>query len=228
MATATTTPPAVIMVEGDQCVELHDIDWKGYSRILQLRGERSVPKLIYLDGSLLLVSPSYIHEFLKKRLGAFVMVVVEELDIDHIPSGATTFRRRPKRGGVEPDESFYLTNLERLAGKKEIDLRTDPPPDLAVEAVHTHDVRAAIEVYRRLRVPEVWIGDEESLRILVRQPNGHYASSESSAAFPFLKASEIFDWVTRPKRSETTWLKELRRWVREVLVPRRAGPGPQV
>jgi Uma2 family endonuclease len=230
-ATTTTTQPEVITVEGDQCVELRDIDWKGYSRILQLRGERPAPKIIYLDGSLLLVSPSPIHEIRKKRLGDFVSVVLEELDIDYIPTGGTTFRRRRKKAGVEPDESFYLTNLERIAerieSKKAMNMKTDPPPDLAVEAVHTHDARAALEVYRRLRVPEAWICDSESLRIFVRQANGRYTTSESSAAFPFLKASEIFDWVTRPVRSQAAWLKELRRWVREVLAPRRAGPQAQ-
>ena len=76
-------------------------------------------------------------------------------------------------------------------------------------------------------MPEVWVCDSESLRIFVRQANGRYKTSESSAAFPFLKASEIFDWVTRPMRSEIAWLKELRRWVREVLAPRRGGPQVQ-
>jgi Uma2 family endonuclease len=222
MAT-TAAQPATNLVGDDQSVMLCGIDWRGYSLILRVRGERSTPKMIYLDGSLLLVSPSYVHEFRKKRLGSLVTVVVEELDIDHVPAASTTFRRRGKRGGVEGDEAFYLTNAMQVQGKRSIDLRTDPPPDLAIEAVHTHDAQMAVEVYRRLRVPEVWICDEEQLRILVRQVNGRYRAAESSAAFPFLRAEEIFAWVTRPTAgSETVWLKELRRWVRETLAPRRA------
>jgi Uma2 family endonuclease len=225
MATTIPTRSVSATVEGDQCVTLHDLDWKGYLTMLRLRGERPVPRMVYLDGSLQLVSPSYVHEFLKKRLGTFVLEVVVELGIHHIPAGSTTFRRRRKRGGVEGDESFYLANAARIHGKTDINLRTDPPPDLAIEAVHTHDARAAVEVYRRLGVPEVWICDGERLRVLVRQANGRYAASESSAAFPFLKAAEIFAWVTRPTAvSETEWVNELRRWVRETLVPRRAGP----
>ena len=72
------------------------------------------------------------------------------------------------------------------ASKEKISLRTDPPPDLAIEAVHSHDADAAIEVYRRFRVPEVWICDESELVILVLQPNGRYAASPTSASFPFL------------------------------------------
>jgi hypothetical protein len=51
------------------------------------------------------------------------------------------------------------------------------------------------------------------------------AATESSVAFPYLKAAEIFDWVARPRAAnDSAWLKELRRWVRETLAPRRAGP----
>ena len=49
---------------------------------------------------------------------------------------------------------------------------------------------AAIEVYRRFRVPEVWICDEAELVILVLQPNGRYAESATSVPFPFLSAAE--------------------------------------
>ena len=75
---ATTTPARTesAMVEGDQAVTLRGLDWKGYLTILRLRGERPVPRMIYLDGELQLVSPSYIHERLSQRLGIFVMEVV--------------------------------------------------------------------------------------------------------------------------------------------------------
>jgi Uma2 family endonuclease len=224
MATATTTQPAVITVEGDKCVALRDIDWKGYSRILQLRGERSSPKLVYLDGSLLLVSPSYIHERVSERLGIFVIEVVVGLDIPCKSAGSTTFRRRKKDAGVEGDKTYYLANVGQIQGKRKIDLRVDPLPDLAVEAVHTHQVAEALEVHRRLRVPEVWVCDGEGLQVLVLQGNGRYARAESSAALPFLKANEILGWITKPETtSDTEWIADLRRWVREVLAPRRAG-----
>lgn len=76
MATTTTAEPKVISVEGDQCVLLRDIGWKSYRTMLRLRGECSIPKMIYLDGSLLLVSPTSVRAFLKKRLAAFVHEVI--------------------------------------------------------------------------------------------------------------------------------------------------------
>jgi Uma2 family endonuclease len=225
MATTIPIRSASAADDGDQCVTLRGLDWRGYLTMLRLRGERPVPRMIYLDGELLLVSPSYIHERLAQRLGILVMEVVVGLKIPCIMAGSTTFRRRKKRGGVEGDQAYYLVNAERVLGKKKINLRTDPPPDLAIEAVHTHDATEAVEVYRRLGVPEVWVGDEEGLRILVLQETGRYAPAESSVALPTLKASEIFAWVARPETtSDTEWIEDLRRWVRETLIPRRVGP----
>ncbi len=221
MSTAIAPTARTTEIEGDQCVVLRDIGWKGYTTLLRVRGEHSIPRMLYIDGSLLLLSPSYIHERLKELLGAFIMTLVEELEIPCVMAGSTTFRRRPKRGGVEGDQTYYLANLDRIRGKKKISLKVDPPPDLAIEVVVSHDADDAVEVYRRFRVPEVWICDENQLTILVLQPDGQYVPSERSHAFSFLTASETHFWVTRSQDgSDTAWIKELRRWIAEVLVPR--------
>jgi Uma2 family endonuclease len=221
---ATATPKPLATLDGDQCVEMRGLDWKGYSTMLRLRGERPRPRMIYLDGDLYLVTNSFPHERLSERFGWLVQVIIEEFDIPCNPSGQTTFQRRKKKGGVQGDKTYYLANEALIRGKDRIDLRTDPPPDLAIEAVHTHAATAAIEVYRRLKVPEVWVCDENGLRILIRQANGRYAESSASAAFPFLTAVEIFSWVGRPQTvPDTQWVKEFRRWVRETLIPRRGG-----
>jgi Uma2 family endonuclease len=221
MTTASATTDRTTEAEGDQCVVFRDIDWKGYSTLLNLRGERSVPKMIYLDGSLRLMSPSYRHENLKERLGFLVTEVVTGLRIRCVLSGQTTFRRRAKRGGVEGDHSYYLANADRVRGKKRINLSTDPPPDLVIEAVATHEADDALEVYRRLRVPEVWVCTQTELTIRVLQPSGRYAESERSVALPVLSAREILEWVSRVgHETDTEWMLEVRRWVAEVLAPR--------
>lgn len=212
--TQTAHPPG----DGDQCVVMRGIGWKGYTAVLHARGERSSPKMIYLDGDLYLMSPAFAHEWLKERLGRFVTEVVVELDIDCTPAGQTTFRRRKKDGGVEGDQSFYLANEPRIRGKTELHLKTAPPPDLVIEAVNTHEADEAVEVWRRFGVPEVWVCDRHALRILVLRADGDYAEAPTGRAFPFLTAAEVFEWVTRPREaSETAWIKELRRWVVETL-----------
>jgi Uma2 family endonuclease len=219
MATAIKMP--IREGNGDQCVAIRDIGWKGYCTLLRLRGERSMPRMVYLDGTVWLMSPTFPHERLKTRLGLFVIEVVVGLDIPCIASASTTFRRRVKRGGVEGDQTYYLANERHVRGKNKLHLKTDPPPDLAIEAVHSHDADAAIEVYRRFKVPEVWVCDEDAMWILVLQPNGRYAESSTSASFPFLTATEVYDWVQRPQtESDTTWVRQLRTWVKRTLKPR--------
>jgi len=225
-AMATTTPTRSAPAVEDPCVVWNGLDWKGYVTMLRIRGERRRPRMIYLDGSLFLVTTSFHHERAAERLGIFVIEVVVGLDIPCVTAGQTTFRRRKKRCGIEGDKTFYLANEARIRGKDNIDLRVDPPPDLAIEAVYTHAAKAAIEVHRRLGVPEVWVCDESRFRILVRQANGRYAEAETSAAFPFVSAAEIFAWVQRPQTvSDTEWVKEVRRWVHDTLAPRFRGPG---
>ena len=223
MSTATKTRTDALS-DGDQCVELREIDWKGYLTMLRLRGERSVPKIVYLDGRVWLVSPSSVHERIKRRLGNFVSTLLLELDLPYEEMSQTTFRRRGRRGGVEGDQTFYIANVERVRGKKKLDLRADPPPDLVIEAVYSHDATAAIEVWRRLGVPEVWVCDESELQMLVRQPNGRYAASPSSHALSFVAISEIFEWVWRPgSELESEWRNALLSWVRRIVVPRVKG-----
>ena len=71
MSTAIAPPARTTEIDGDQCVVLRDIGWKGYTTLLKVRGERSIPRMVYLDGSLLLLSPSYFHERLKELFGVF-------------------------------------------------------------------------------------------------------------------------------------------------------------
>lgn len=221
---ATVTAGTTTAAEGDQLVVMRGVGWNGYTRLLRVRGGRSRPKMVYLDGDVYLMAPAYPHERSTSRLGLFVMVVVEELDIRCVPARETTFRRRKNKGGAEADESFYLANAPRIAGKETLQLRRDPPPDLVVETVHTHGAEHSVEVWRRFGVPEVWVCDTRALHILVRQADGRYAESATSAAFRFLSAAEVFAWVSRPQTgNETEWLKQVRRWVRDVLAPRARG-----
>ncbi|HEU5116933.1 MAG TPA: Uma2 family endonuclease, partial [Isosphaeraceae bacterium] len=130
-------------------------------------------------------------------------------------------------GGVEPDLSYYFANAPRIRGKKNINLRRDPPPDLTIEVVHSRDANRAVEVYRRLGVPEVWGWEHPRLLILHLDKNARYARSSTSLAFPFLSAPEISEWIARPENeneTDTDWALQCRQWVRDILRPRTTNP----
>ncbi len=219
---ATITTDTATDVAGDQWVVMIGVGWGGYRAVLRAKGaRRRYPKLVYLDGDLYLMSPAYPHERIADRLGWLVKVVVEELEIPFISTRSTTFRRRLKNGGAEADESFYLANAHRIRGRKDLNLRRDPPPDLVIEAVNTHDADESVEVWRRFGVPEVWVCDAGSMQILALRPDRTYAEVTRSVSFPSLSASEISGWATRPTEGDDlAWVKDVRRWVRDVLLPR--------
>jgi len=209
-------------IDGDQTVVLRQVGWEGYETLLRLPGNS--PRLLYLDGDVFLMAPSHIHELWVDRLGTFVRELIVELQIPCIPTRETTFRRGRGEGGVQPDDSFYLANRGPIAArqrKTDLDLQVDPPPDLVIEFVHTHDAIKAVEVLRQLGVPEVWVGHENRLQFLIRDENGQYREAERSLAFPFLTTAEVFGWVARTDLElYSDWARALRRWIAEVVAPR--------
>jgi Uma2 family endonuclease len=182
---ATVTIRSAREVGEHRRVAFRDIGWTGYASLLRLRGGRSWPRMIDLNGTVWLMSPTCPHERLKTRLGEFVTEILVGLRIRFVPAASTTLRRRAKEAGVEGDQTYYLANEARIRGKDKIDFRTDLPPDPAIKAVYTHAADEAVEVYRRIRVPEVWICDEAEPIILVLQADSRYSPSATSAAFPF-------------------------------------------
>jgi Uma2 family endonuclease len=209
--------------EADQCVVLRGIGWDGYRRMLTLRGDRARPRMIYLDGDLLLMSPGHLHERDKERFGMFVVQVAIGLRIAFRTAGSTTYRQRKNRGGIEPDQSYYFANAPRVRNKKSINLKVDPPPDLSIEVVYSHSAKAAIEVSRRFRIPEIWVCTERGLTFLVLGDDGLYVESSTSLAFPYLSPSEVLAWVRRPEGEEYSdleWSDDLASWIRETVLPR--------
>ncbi|WP_169977408.1 Uma2 family endonuclease [Tautonia rosea] len=208
----------------DSQIDLIDVSWSGFKRMLKVRGERRSPRIWYLDGRLTLVSPSMPHERSARRLGIFVMESSTGLEMPCTPIGATTLSRDDLNIAVEGDENFYLANADQMVGKMELDLNVDPPPDLAIEVIVTHSAKRAIEIDRRLGVPEVWVCSQSRLRFF--RLGGDRASIETpiSSAFPFLSSAEVFSWINQPHSViESHWLLRLRAWVRDELVPRVRG-----
>ncbi|HEY9656370.1 MAG TPA: Uma2 family endonuclease, partial [Crinalium sp.] len=83
----------------------------------------------------------------------------------------------PEESGIEPDYCFYIDNWEAVLGKKRIDWRIDPPPDLVLEI----DVTSYSDVddYLPYRVPEVWLYKRHQLCIYQLQDNAYCLVAQS-------------------------------------------------
>ncbi len=203
-----------------QRLVLHGIDWPTYSRLLvAFAGQRGL-RLSYDRGTLEIMTLTYGHESLAHLLGRFVVALTEELGLPIAEGGSTTFRRRRSRRGLEPDQSYWIANEPLVRGKTRIDLRVDPPPDLAVEVDVANSSVNRMRIYRALGVPEVWRLVDGMLSFHVLAGGGRYAVSPTSRAFAFLSSSDVQGFLLqRGQQDENTIVRQFRAWLRQRQVP---------
>ena len=88
-------------------------------------------------------------------MGLLVVTLTQELNLP-LHWGLDDLRRKRHQKGLEPDDCFWIAHEAEVRGKTIIDLRTDPPPDLAIEVDISRSSLDRMGIYAKLRVPEVW------------------------------------------------------------------------
>jgi Uma2 family endonuclease len=196
---------------------LHDISWETYEQLLEIFAERSTPRMTYYQGTLELMVPLPEHERYSWTLGRLIVALSEEIGIEIIGLKSSTWRSEPKKAGNEADECFYIQNEALMRGKLTIDLKNDPPPDLAVEMDLTSSSINKMAVYAELKVPEVWIWKKGKLIINILNDTG-YVESETSWAFGSFPVKELAQFMNLDsEKGENARIREFREWVRSHL-----------
>ena len=217
---ATVAEPRSVTAPTPQRFLFRCLGWEGYQGMLNILQESHV-RLTYDRGDLEIMAPLPIHEKYKYPFGRMIDTLTEELDIQVLAYGSMTIHREEADCGLEPDQCYYLGNIERLRDTDRIDFDVDPAPDLAIEIDITSSPLDRMAIYAALGIPEVWRFDGASFRIAVRRLDGQYAPSETSAAFPALPIAEFVRFASDPITMDgTAWVRAFRAWVREVVVPR--------
>ncbi len=228
-APEAATPPLLVDALGDQRIVIPDLSWEQYVAINDAVVERPGVSMVYCDGRLTLLTESRKHGWASRRLHTFVVAMARGLGMKWEDAGSATYRREKKRGGVEGDETFYFgPNAEIMKGSKDIDLDTQPPPDLVIEIEVSHSADDAVIVWGRLRVPEVWRVDpaNETCSFWVRRRNGSYARQDRSLAFPMLAPAEVIEQLRlADELGSSDWEKQLDRWIRKVIVSKKPKDG---
>jgi Uma2 family endonuclease len=199
-------------------VRFDNVDWAGYSYFLKVFAESPGVKLTYDRGELEIMSPLFQHDFGGRVLNNLVTILTQERGLPLIPGGATTLRRKLKRRGLEPDESFWIANAHRMAGKLRLDLRIDPPPDLAVEVDVSRSMLDRISIYADLGVPEIWVLKNDRLTFRVLSGKGRYRIVKSSPLFPKIPAALLTEFLLRARIAgdQNPLLREFRDRVRQI------------
>jgi len=222
MSTATADlPTAAEPLE--QHLVLSPVSWATYVALGDLLLDKRV-RLNYSRGVLEIMTLSPRHENSKKLLARLVEALTEELDIDIASFGSMTCRSEVLDHGMEPDECYWIAHEAAVRGRQEIDLASDPPPDLMLEIELSRNLVARLPILAALKVPEVWCCRAGALRVLLLQPDGQYAAAERSLAFPFLPLAEFARFLAPGfADSETKLVRAFRAWVRQEAANWRRG-----
>jgi Uma2 family endonuclease len=196
-----TTAAASTLSPG-HCLRLSNVDWRTYTRVLRTFADRPGIRVTYDQGEMEIMSPTLAHDDDTWFLGHLVIILTEELDLPLKHGGSTTLRRRLKQRGIEADACFWIANAHRMKGRRRLDLRRDPPPDLAIEVDVTNSSLDRLGIYGALRVPEVWRLDSGVLTFHVLGTNKKYLTASVSRSFPLIAPADLVIFLKRGRRAD--------------------------
>jgi Uma2 family endonuclease len=173
----------------DHVVMLDGATWADYERLLEMRGDRSAPRISYLKGTIEIMSPSKDHERIKSYVGRLVEAYCLEAGVEFVPVGSWTLKESAEERGGEPDECYIF------------DGKSADVPDLAIEVVWTSGRIDKLEIYRLLGVREVWYWRRGKLTpyVLVGE---HYQPATRSEVLPGLDLELLTSFLDQPTASQ--------------------------
>ena len=206
MATVVSQPERLVILEG--------VSWETYERLITEHGEKCGTRFTYDEGVLEIMVLSSRDEEPNRTLALLVEVLAEEMSIDLRRLGSTTFKRKDLHKGFEPDSCFYIQHEDAIAGKEEIDLAIDPPPDLTIEVDITRESLNRFPIFAAVGIPEAWRFDGTTVTIFQLEL-GTYVETPNSAAFPTLTGEIATRFLDQSQKLKSTeWLREVRTWAR--------------
>jgi len=183
-------------------------NWQDYQTLVEQLGDRSIPRIKYRPGEILLMSPLPVHGRQAHIIAMVAIVLLDFLGRDYEAFTPITIDL-PEVRGVEPDYCFYIDNYAAIVGKDRIAWGIEPPPDLVIEV----DVTSYTDVndYLPYQIPEVWLFKKNRLIIYSWQDH-QYIKSLTSRYFPNFNVSEIVEecWQMLRDHSTSVVLRELR------------------
>ncbi|MDP8964195.1 MAG: Uma2 family endonuclease [Cyanobacteriota bacterium] len=168
----------------EQRLVLYGISWQQYEILRQTLEEVPGTRMVYLEGTLEIMTPSPEHESAKATIGTLLDVYLIQKGIRFYKCGSPTLKNQDKVRGKEPDESY------NLGTKKDI-------PDLAIEVVVSSGSLDILSVYQGLGVPEVWLWKNNQLSIYHLRSQG-YEQISKSELLPELDLALLVKYLIYP------------------------------
>jgi len=203
------------MMQVNQRLILQGISWDFYEQLLNEFKSSNALHFAYDNGTLEVEVPLGKHEIPIRLLADLVSNICVEKDIEVRNVGSTTFRKRAKAKGIEPDTAFYIQNAARVSGLLDLDLTKDPPPDLAIEVDVTSPSLNKMPIYAGLKISEIWLYKGKKVEFL-KLVGEQYVPVKHSIALPFLTPEKATEFLQNGlKESYNKWVKDVRKWANE-------------
>jgi Uma2 family endonuclease len=207
---------ATVKIPSSQRLVLWGVSWREYGRMLRAFADRRAVRLTYDRGVLEIMTLSHKHESLSYLLARLVDALTEELALAVKGGRSTTFKRRQRQRGLEADSCWWIASEPRVRGKDIIDLRSDPPPDLALEIEITHSSMNRLAIYARLNFPEIWRLEGQTIVCHLLGNDGKYFVSAVSRAIPGLVVADLVPFLMlRGQMDDNAIIQQFRAWVRQ-------------
>ncbi len=205
--------PAILSLPPGASLQLQDVSWEEYQRLLDGLDERPRFKMTYNFGELHIMTKTFRHESFASLFSPLILVLCEELDIEMIGGGTTTLSSENTETGAEGDDCYYFDHLEEIGAKDRLDLTVDPPPNILVEVDVTNPSIKKFPTYATLRIPEIWHFDGTVVKFHQLHETG-YQEVAQSLRFPFLSADVLPQFLQIGKKEGTMkMMKAFRTWV---------------
>lgn len=200
---------------GEKRVTVRNLNWQAYQQMRALLERRIYARLIYDRGTLEITMPLEDHEFATRMIELFVRVLVFEMQMKLKTMGSTTLNREDLDRSAEPDDAYYIQNQPRVAGRN-VDLATDPPPDLIVEVDITNTDIDKNAFYASMGVPEFWRFNGREWRIYQLQGQT-YVERDRPPTFPIVEKTDLYHFLEACQQDEIAAESNFRAWVRQKL-----------
>ena len=169
---------------------IHDFTWDDYEHLVEELAERHF-RVSYDCGRLEIMTPLPEHETYARFIDRLVYAYAERRDLTVENYGSATWKRGSLARGVEPDSCYYVASAVRIIGKRhQIDLESDPPPDIVLEIDVTNESLSKFGIYAALSVPEIWRYDGQQVQFYELADRAYREISESKS-LPGLKPAML-------------------------------------
>lgn len=193
MSVTLATPLSQIALSPGSAMAVSGLSWQHYQLLLAELGDNRATRLAYSNGVLEIRMPSQIHEIVNRLLSKIIFALAEELGLELVDLGSTTWSREDLGKGIEPDSCFFLQNAHLVQG-----LNPEIPPDLSPDLAIEVDIASAsdkkLAIYQALGVPELWVYRKGNISILDLQDT-QIRKVENSLAFPTVSADQLQTWI---------------------------------